>query len=137
MESGDPVNMVRVLIADDNANIREALRLTLEDEGHEVTEAADGVEALEIAADISPDLIFLDIAMPRMDGIEALRRLKAFSATQNIPVVMVTAQNDRKAIAEAVKLGLRDYITKPWSLDAVFDAVALATPKDPPLAPTG
>ncbi len=137
MESGDPVNMVRVLIADDNANIREALRLTLEDEGHEVTEAADGVEALEIAADISPDLIFLDIAMPRMDGIEALRRLKAFSATQNIPVVMVTAQNDRKAIAEAVKLGLRDYITKPWSLDAVFDAVALATPKDPPLAQTG
>lgn len=118
--------MAKVLVVDDNEQIRMALRVTLEDEGHEIVEAADGLEALDLSAEESPDLVLLDIGMPRMDGIEALKRLKAFSVTRNIPVVMVTALNDRETVATAVKLGLRDYIVKPWSTDDLIEIVDAA-----------
>lgn len=115
--------MARVLVADDSEQIRQAIRLTLEAEGYEIIEASDGLETIDLAAEHSPDLILLDIGMPNMDGIEALERLKAFSVTRGTPVVMVTALDDRETVATAVKLGLRDYIVKPWSTDELIEVV--------------
>ncbi len=123
--------MAKILVADDNDQIREALRVTLESEGYDIVEANDGIEALDVSSEQTPDVILLDISMPRMNGIEALKRLKAFSVTQNIPVVMVTALADRDTVATAVKLGLRDYIVKPWAIDELLKIVENAIAAKP------
>ena len=86
----------RILIAEDEPNIREVLRMQLELNGFEVFEARDGVEALELAERVRPDVMLLDVMMPRMDGYEALRRLRASYSTRHIPVIMLTAKNARE-----------------------------------------
>ncbi|MEX0762488.1 MAG: response regulator [Dehalococcoidia bacterium] len=106
--------MSRILVVDDQDEIREALVVILEDEGHEVLEAESGHKALELSHASHPDVVLLDIAMPEMDGLETLRRLKADAVTRGIAVIMVTAQSDRHNLVTAVQLGVRDYITKPW-----------------------
>jgi DNA-binding response OmpR family regulator len=111
--------MAKILVVDDHMEIREALGAILEEEGHEVIQAENGVVALEMAGSDKPDVILLDIAMPQMDGLETLRRLKGDSTTEQIAVIMVTAQGDRHAMVRAVQLGTRDYITKPWETGEV------------------
>lgn len=111
--------MAKILVVDDHIEIREALTATLEEEGHEIVHAENGVVALEVANSEMPDVILLDIAMPQMDGLETLRRLKADEKTESIAVIMVTAQGDRHAMVRAVQLGTRDYITKPWETGEV------------------
>ena len=81
-----------ILVVDDEEEIRELCRVNLEFEGYAVVEAADGVEALEKARSERPDLIFLDVMMPRMDGWEVLRQLKEADDTSGIPVVLLTAK---------------------------------------------
>ena len=134
--------MPTILVVDDHEEIREALAEILEEEGHEVLKAVDGFEALEIIAVTLPDVILLDIAMPRMDGLETLRRLKDRSESSKLPVIMVTAQGDRQNMVKAVQLGVRDYVTKPWEPGEVEMCVnwaikaAAVTPsphQDPPL----
>lgn len=111
--------MAKILVVDDHIEIREALAAILEEEDHEIVHAENGVVALEMAHSESPDVILLDIAMPQMDGLETLRRLKADETTESIAVIMVTAQGDRHAMVRAVQLGTRDYITKPWETGEV------------------
>jgi CheY-like chemotaxis protein len=106
--------MPTILVVDDHEEIREALAEILEEEGHEVQQAVDGLEALEMIAASPPDVILLDIAMPGMDGLETLQRLKDRPESSNLPVIMVTAQGDRQNMVKAVQLGVRDYVTKPW-----------------------
>lgn len=106
--------MPTILVVDDHEEIREALAEILEEEGHEVLQAVDGLEALEVVAATLPDVILLDIAMPGIDGLETLRRLKEKPESANLPVIMVTAQGDRQNMVKAVQLGVRDYVTKPW-----------------------
>lgn len=76
-------------------------------------QAVDGLNALEVIADAKPDVVLLDIAMPGMDGLETLRRLKDQPASSSLPVIMVTAQGDRQNMVKVVQLGVRDYVTKP------------------------
>lgn len=76
-------------------------------------QAVDGLNALEVIADAKPDVVLLDIAMPGMDGLETLRRLKDQPASSSLPVITVTAQGDRQNMVKAVQLGVRDYVTKP------------------------
>lgn len=111
--------MSKILVVDDHEEIRDALAAILEEEEHEVIHAENGVVGLERAINDSPDVILLDIAMPEMDGLEVLRRLKSDAATESIAVIMVTAQGDRHAMVKAVQLGTRDYITKPWETGEV------------------
>ncbi len=106
--------MPTILVVDDHEEIREALAEILEEEGHEVLQAVDGLHALEIVSGTIPDVILLDIAMPGMDGLETLQRLKDRPESAKLPVIMVTAQGDRQNMVKAVQLGVRDYITKPW-----------------------
>ncbi len=111
--------MATILVVDDHEEIRDALDAILEEEGHDVLQAENGKQAIEIVAANGPDVVLLDIAMPEMDGLETLRRLKASPETANAAVIMVTAQGDRHAMVKAVQLGTRDYITKPWETGEV------------------
>jgi DNA-binding response OmpR family regulator len=111
--------MAKILVVDDHAEIREALGAILEEEGHQIIHAENGLVALDKANKEMPDVILLDIAMPQMDGLETLRRLKGDAKTEPIAVIMVTAQGDRHAMVRAVQLGTRDYITKPWETGEV------------------
>ncbi len=133
--------MPRILVVDDHEEIREALAEILEEEGHEVLQAIDGLEALEMVATEQLDVILLDIAMPGIDGLETLRRLKETPESAKLPVIMVTAQGDRQNMVKAVRMGVRDYVTKPWEPGEVEMCVNWAikaaddgsTQQEPPL----
>ncbi|MBT4125685.1 MAG: response regulator [Chloroflexi bacterium] len=132
--------MPTILVVDDHEEIREALAEILEEEGHNILQAADGLQALEIVSHSRPDVILLDIAMPGMDGLETLRRLKDQPESSNLPVIMVTAQGDRQNMVKAVQLGVRDYVTKPWEPGEVemcvnwaLKAASVVPNQDPPL----
>jgi signal transduction histidine kinase/CheY-like chemotaxis protein len=99
-----------VLVIDDNADSRDVLRRTLEDDGHAVATAPGGEEGLALARELSPSLILLDVMMPGMDGWAVLRQLKSDPALEAIPVAMVTVVDDERM---AFSLGASDYLTKP------------------------
>lgn len=103
----------RVLIVDDQDANRLLLRDLLESQGHEVTEAADGTEALQRVSEVAPDVVLLDISMPGLDGFEVCRRMKADPATASIPVLLVTALSQRDQRLLGIGAGANDYITKP------------------------
>ena len=104
----------RVLVVDDSAPVRELLMVNLELEGFEVRSASDGLEGLESATSWVPDVITLDVVMPRLGGFETLERLRADPATAGIPVVVVTG---RAQVADRMRgdaLGADAYLTKPF-----------------------
>lgn len=102
-----------ILVVDDAADNVEVLQMRLESQGYAVASAADGVEALERIAELVPDLVLLDVMMPRMDGLEVCRRVKAAASLPFIPIVMVTARSDRKDIVAGLDAGADDYLRKP------------------------
>jgi two-component system, OmpR family, alkaline phosphatase synthesis response regulator PhoP len=108
-----PSPQSRVLVVDDNAQNRELLGAFLESIPVLVEMAEDGVEALQQIAANPPDLILLDIMMPRMSGFEVCRKLKSHPATRDIPVIMVTALNEMGDIERAVDCGTDDFLSKP------------------------
>jgi type IV pilus assembly protein PilB len=103
---------VRVLVADDDAQMRRLVRSVLERDGHEVSEAPDGLDALEQIAQQRPDLVVLDMDMPRLDGLGVLEELGASVQTAQLPVIMLTARTDETE-CRALELGAHDYLTKP------------------------
>lgn len=104
----------RILVADDEPNLREALRFLFTRNNFEVLLAEDGQEALEVALREQPDLVLLDVMMPRMDGYEACRRLRAHYRTRHIPILIATAKGDDDDKLVGLEGGANDYITKPW-----------------------
>jgi two-component system chemotaxis response regulator CheY len=105
-----------VLIVDDDPFIRRLITTTLEDvAGFALVQASDGEEALEIAARECPALIFLDIDMPRLNGIEACRRLRADPASSDATIVMLTAASGSESEREAIAAGADLFLTKPFS----------------------
>ncbi len=106
----------RILIADDEHDIRAVLRTRLELEGFTVIEACDGAEAVRLAQAETPDLIVLDVMMPVFDGVEVCNRLRASFTTRNIPVIMVTARAGREDKMSGLAKGANDYVTKPFDL---------------------
>ena len=106
-----------ILVVDDEEAIRTSLRSILEDEGYDVSVAANGVEALKIYGTDPPDLMILDIWMPEMDGLETLRRAKEFVPTTQ--VMMISGHGSIETAVKAIKLGAYDYIEKPLSLENV------------------
>lgn len=113
--SSEEINLSgsRILIADDNEQNRELLDAYLADEDFEILMAADGQETLEMVDANEPDLILLDIMMPRMSGYEVCEKLKADTEKRKIPVLMVTALNEMGDIEKAVNSGCDDFLTKP------------------------
>jgi len=108
------VAKTRILIAEDEPNLREVLHMQLELAGFEVVEADDGGMAIELAQQVRPDVILLDVMMPRVDGYEALRRLRASYATRFIPIIMLTAKDTKEDVLTGFQGGANDYLTKPY-----------------------
>jgi CheY-like chemotaxis protein len=106
--------MARILVADDEPGVRRLVRLTLELEGHMVTEAADGAGALAAAHAVPPDCVVLDVMMPGMDGLEVCRRLRANSQTATTPVVLLSAKAQEADVAAGLAAGADRYLTKPF-----------------------
>ena len=103
----------KILIVDDEERNRKLLSLILSSYGYDFALAKNGLEAVEIARQVLPDLILLDIMMPEMDGYEACRRLKAEALTTHIPVVMVTALEDKESKLKGLEAGANDFLSKP------------------------
>ncbi|MET3984741.1 response regulator transcription factor [Streptomyces sp. PvR034] len=126
----------RVLVVDDEPAVREALRRSLAFEGYGTETAVDGLDALEKAAAYAPDLIVLDIQMPRMDGLTAARRLRAAGSVT--PILMLTARDTVGDRVTGLDAGADDYLVKPFELDELFARVrallrrsSYASPADP------
>ncbi len=109
----DDLSACSVLLVDDNEHNLELLLAYMDDLGCELRSARDGVEALESVAAAKPDLILLDVMMPRMSGFQVCSRLKSDPATKGIPIVMVTALNEVSDVERAVESGADDFLTKP------------------------
>ncbi len=107
--------MGKILIVDDDPDVRMVLALTLEEAGHDIEEASDGLQLLVMARETSPDAILLDINMPGMDGFQALEQLKSHRDTEEIPVIMISARARPRDREDALFMGAVDYVTKPWS----------------------
>jgi two-component system alkaline phosphatase synthesis response regulator PhoP/two-component system response regulator VicR len=106
--------MDKILVVDDEERIVKLLQVNLQKAGYDVVSASNGNEALNIIKKEKPDLIILDIMMPEMDGIEALRKLKQDKKTKKIPVVMLTCKSEDKDIFCGWKEGADAYLTKPF-----------------------
>ncbi len=117
-----------VLIADDDAFLRELLTHKLSAAGYVAIAAEDGGEALELCRQHRPDLVVLDGMMPIADGFEVLRRLKADPATAGMPVIMLTALRREDDIVGALKLGAADYLVKPFIPDELVARIGRLLP---------
>ena len=111
-----------ILIVEDHATMREAMRLILEHEGFEIREAPDGARALEMAKTQPPDLMFLDLNIPGASGADVLAELKNDPATKNVRVIVVTATGE-EGRAFVLSLGADEYFTKPFSPTALLNTV--------------
>ena len=122
----------RVLVVDDEREIRELCRVSLELEGFEVVEAGDGNTAVQLAHDTQPDVIFLDLMMPGVDGWEVLERLKRDDATAPIPVVLLTAKSGDQDRLRGWESGILEFVAKPFNPLALAELAARAMePLDP------
>jgi len=121
--------MPTILVVDDEPPILELVRFTLEDEQIRVLEAGDGVQALETALAVRPDLILLDVQMPRLDGLEVCRRLRADASLAGTRIVMLTAAGQDADRARGLAAGADEYLTKPFSPLALFTLVRSLLPE--------
>jgi two-component system phosphate regulon response regulator PhoB len=107
--------MLTILIADDEPHVVELVRVTLEDERVHVVEASDGTAALDLAAELDPELIFLDVNLPDMSGLDVCRRLRKAPGTACALIVMLTAAAQQDDVARGLAAGATHYLTKPFS----------------------
>jgi two-component system KDP operon response regulator KdpE len=114
------MNSARILVVDDEPQIRRVLRSTLAFRGYELVEAANGEEALELARKVKPDLILLDVNLPGMSGIETCRELRRFTA---MPIIMLTVRNAERDKVVALDAGADDYVTKPFGIEELLARV--------------
>jgi DNA-binding response OmpR family regulator len=121
--------MPTILVVDDEPPILELVRFTLEDEQIRVLEAGDGLQALETALAARPDLILLDVQMPRLDGLEVCRRLRADASLAGTRIVMLTAAGQDADRARGLAAGADEYLTKPFSPLALFTLVRSFLPE--------
>ena len=115
--------MAKILIAEDDPDIRELVAFTLRFAGHEVVAASNGEEAVQLAGREFPDLILMDVRMPRMTGYEACRVMKANSELKDIPVVFLSAKGQESEIQTGLEAGAEEYLLKPFAPDQLTDRV--------------
>lgn len=102
-----------VLIVDDSPMITKVVSAVVTGMGHHPVEAADGASALMTAETLPPDLVFLDLHMPQMNGLQVLERMRAMPGLQKVPVVLLTISRDADVVTKAAKFGVKDYLSKP------------------------
>jgi DNA-binding response OmpR family regulator len=115
--------MAKILIAEDERDIRDLVAFTLRFAGYEVVAAANGEEAVALAPKENPDLILMDVRMPRMTGYDACRILKANPEMKDIPVVFLSAKGQESEIQTGLEVGAEEYLLKPFAPDQLTDRV--------------
>ncbi|HZM24661.1 MAG TPA: response regulator transcription factor [Anaerolineales bacterium] len=115
--------MAKILIAEDERDIRDLVAFTLRFAGYEVFAAANGEEAVEMAPKVNPDLILMDVRMPRMTGYEACKVMKANADLKDIPVVFLTARGQETEIQQGLDAGAEEYLLKPFAPDQLTTRV--------------
>ncbi len=110
----------KILVVEDESSLRKILKMQLEGAGYEVATAEDGLDGLQKVLTSPPDLVLLDLMMPRMDGSEVCRRIKSNFQTSQIPVIMLTALGELKDKVAGLDTGANDYLTKPYALDELL-----------------
>ena len=112
--------MKKILIADDCPEVVELVRVILEGENYKIIDASNGKETLEKTKLEKPDLVLLDIVMPKMDGFEVCSKLKKDPQTKEIPIIMLTGKGQEADKEKSREVGASDYITKPFSLSSLL-----------------
>lgn len=112
---------IKILAVDDSITIRKLVRKAFREYNCDILEAPNGVEGLALASKEKPQLIILDITMPVMDGVEMLDRLKNEKELKNIPVIMLTAEGGRDHVTKVVRMGVQDYIVKPFKQNELLE----------------
>jgi CheY-like chemotaxis protein len=121
--------MARILIAEDEPDIRELVAFTLRFAGHEVTATANGEEAIQQAALLHPDIIIMDVRMPKMTGYDACRVMKADVKLKDIPVVFLSAKGQDSEIQTGLDVGAEEYLLKPFAPDQLAERVRIILAK--------
>jgi len=119
----------RVLIVEDDADIADVLRRSLRNEGYDVRTSADGVEALDVAAGFIPDLVVLDLGLPRLDGVEVCRQLRADG---DVPILMLTARAETEDRVTGLDSGADDYLVKPFERTELLARIRALLRRRPP-----
>lgn len=115
--------MAKILIAEDERDIRDLVAFTLRFAGHEVFAAGNGEEAVDMASKVEPDLILMDVRMPRMTGYEACKVMKADPDLKDIPVVFLSAKGQESEIQQGLDAGAEEYLLKPFAPDQLTQRV--------------
>ena len=115
--------MAKILIAEDERDIRDLVAFTLRFAGHEVFAATNGEEAVQMAPELNPDIIIMDVRMPRMTGYEACKAMKANPDLKDIPVVFLTARGQESEIQQGLEAGAEEYLLKPFAPDQLTNRV--------------
>jgi chemosensory pili system protein ChpA (sensor histidine kinase/response regulator) len=123
-----------VMVVDDSLTVRKITGRMLAREGYEVATAKDGVDALQQLQDLRPDCILLDVEMPRMDGFEFTRNVRADADTRAIPIIMITSRTADKHRNHAIELGVNEYMGKPYQEDQLLALIKQYTQKAAALA---
>jgi DNA-binding response OmpR family regulator len=114
----------RILVVDDDRVIQQLLKVNLELEGYAIEVAEDGEEALDLFDEFRPNLVLLDIMMPKMDGWEVCRRLKQGVDSADVPIVLLSARAQEADVQRGIELGVAAYVTKPFDPIQLLDLVA-------------
>ena len=112
-----------ILVADDEEDLRELVTYRLTRSGYRVIGAGDGQEAFDLAAERTPDLMVLDVMMPKLDGYELTRRVRADASLRSIPVILLTARSQDSDVDRGFEVGADDYLRKPFNPDELVDRV--------------
>jgi CheY-like chemotaxis protein len=115
--------MAKILVAEDERDIRDLVAFTLRFAGYEVFTAANGEEAVELAPNVNPDLILMDVRMPRMTGYEACRLMKLNPDLKDIPIVFLSAKGQETEIQQGLEAGAEEYLLKPFAPDQLTSHV--------------
>jgi DNA-binding response OmpR family regulator len=129
MSASEGTPSARVLVVEDDEAIADVLRRSLRAEGHEVQSAADGVEALSAAEQFVPDLVILDLGLPRLDGTEVLKRLRAEG---DVPILILTARTETEDRVEGLDSGADDYLPKPFEQQELLARTRALLRRRPP-----
>lgn len=115
--------MAKILIAEDERDIRDLITFTLQFSGHEVFAAVNGEEALNMAKQLVPDIILMDVRMPKMNGYDSCAAIKADPTISHIPVVFLSAKGQESEVQAGINLGAAEYIVKPFAPDQLNERV--------------
>ncbi len=119
----------RILLVEDEPDFRAGVKMRLESRGYEVIEAEDGKTGLDKARSIAPDLIILDVMLPKMDGYQVARFLKFDAKYKSIPILMLTARTQKSDKDTGLSVGVDAYLTKPFKSEELMEAIAKLTMK--------